>query len=168
MAGENYAISADEVVQAVALEVEGTADEEDYPKTDGLGIGYALVPITIVGLLFQFTSSSFGMGDDIAAIVLSSILICRCCCAADYKLSPKTRKYAVILLNILCGQFLCGIIIIAMSMAGFDDMFEAFDGQELDPDFDSIYLTLIRILLIVGIVLDICAIIFACLYTWHR
>ena len=58
----------------------------------GKDLGIALFCTILVGVITSFFLPTLSLVCQIIAIVLTSILTCGCCCAADYNLKPHVKK----------------------------------------------------------------------------
>ncbi|KAL9179570.1 hypothetical protein ACHAXT_008860 [Thalassiosira profunda] len=127
----------------------------------GKGMGIALFVVILVGLVFLWIFPLISFICIITAIVLSSILTCSCCCAADYNLQPHVKKFAVATLVSLVLIFIIQVIyLIALFAAG-----ETSVSGTVSVDTAGPALVIVAVL---SLVLNFVALIFSALFTWGR
>eukprot|EP00567_Pseudictyota_dubia_P004306 CAMPEP_0197434438 /NCGR_PEP_ID=MMETSP1175-20131217/2169_1 /TAXON_ID=1003142 /ORGANISM="Triceratium dubium, Strain CCMP147" /LENGTH=188 /DNA_ID=CAMNT_0042963155 /DNA_START=155 /DNA_END=721 /DNA_ORIENTATION=- len=103
-------IKQGDVEMPFPVEYSNTNDTDDAGK----GMGIAMVICTSLSLLFAFIPVPFvSFVCMIATIIISSILVCGCCCAQEYRLKPNVKKFALATLVCCSLIFILQIIYIA-------------------------------------------------------
>ena len=143
-------------------------DEDDNA---GKGMGIAIFVLLIIGTVSAFFIPYISSACIIAALVLASVLTCRCCCAKNYNLKPHVRKMATETLATLVVLFIVdiGLSVIA-TQYGYDEMTGTFNDDIWYYDetigkspFDKLLTGAIIWCVLMGL-----ALIFSGIFTWGR
>lgn len=156
------------VATAVAV---GTLDIESQQQKPvdadvGKGMGIAMVVLLVVGFIFNFVFPVISFICIIATIVIASILSCGCCCASDYDLQPDRKRFATATLVSLCLMFVVQIVgFVAIAASAINEASET--GTFSQSSFEDAT-TGVIIIGVVGLVLNVMAVVFSALFTWGR
>ena len=122
--------------------------------------------LLVVGLIFNFIFPPLSLACVITTMVLASILSCGCCCAKDYELRSNVKRFAIATLVSLCLMFavqVVGLIAITVSVST-----EVSNTGTISPSSLNGATTGVIILSVIGLVLNIMALVFSALFTWGR
>mmetsp|Transcript_35370 Transcript_35370/g.39129 ORF Transcript_35370/g.39129 Transcript_35370/m.39129 type:complete len:150 (+) Transcript_35370:80-529(+) len=142
--------------------VEQQSKVQQHRNRDGVEIGYAMI-----------VTSFFSM--DIVTIVLGSIVTLGCCCASEYQLSKKSKRWATITVVIAVAKFITLGIYVGLFFSTFSEVFDKIEEMDENSNFDdgispdiSGQFTTIFSVGIINVILTIMSVVFACLYTFDR
>lgn len=101
------------------------AAASSFDNEAGKGIGIAifvLLAVAFIAGLLGFTISEFfayvSLICLIAALIMASVITCGCCCASNYNLSPKVKRWSTAVMLCLVVQFVIIAIAIIIGFAG--------------------------------------------------
>ena len=129
-------------------------DKENH-EDDGKGIGISMFILLLVGLVFNVINPGVSFVCIIATIVLASILVGGCCCAQGYQLRPNVKRYAKYLLVTVCLAIPVGFAAIILLVVAASEGTEESTAGAIS-------------VMVLGIILNIIAIIFSALIVWGR
>ena len=151
-----------------------TRDGGSYDREAGKSLGYVLIATAVLTYV-----PWVGGVASLTTFIVACVIVCGCCCARDYNMSPSTRGYAKGVLGAYCASF-----ILAMIFAGLGISFVMSNTPDDDPDnwtpeewerqygdvwknFSSfgIGATIVFILLLAA---NAMVVVFACLFTFKR
>lgn len=101
------------------------AAASSFDNEAGKGIGIAifvLLAVAFIAGLLGFTISELfayvSLICLIAALIMASVITCGCCCASNYNLSPKVKRWSTAVMLCLVVQFVIIAIAIIIGFAG--------------------------------------------------
>ena len=150
-----------------ALEENTTMIVDD--DNDGKGMGIAIFILLLMGTALAFFLPYFITIFNITALVLASVLRCGCCCAKNYNLKPHVKKMATATLVTLVLLFIVSIIVTVMSIMAIQSgmiLYHTYPGTF--SDVNSVNVTKLWPVSIIGYVLIGLALIFSGIFTWGR
>jgi len=168
--GEQQKVS-DTVAVATASPAANETNQE-WDVNEGKNLGIAMVVLLAVGFICGFFVPIVSLITTIATIVISSMISCGCCGGSGFNLPKNVKRWSNLTLLCLAGmlvlQILYVLLLVALiGLSSVNSEVQLHTGQISTNSANNVSIGA----LIVGViswVLNISAIIFACLFTWKR
>mmetsp|Transcript_17420 Transcript_17420/g.39265 ORF Transcript_17420/g.39265 Transcript_17420/m.39265 type:complete len:177 (+) Transcript_17420:198-728(+) len=166
--GEQQKVS-DTVAVATASPAANETNQE-WDVNEGKNLGIAMVVLLAVGFICGFFVPIVSLITTIATIVISSMITCGCCGGSGFNLPKNVKRWSNLTLLCLAGMLVLQILYVMLLVALIAESVSsevANTGQISTNSANNVSIGA----LIVGViswVLNISAIIFACLFTWKR
>lgn len=129
----------------------------------GKGLGIVMFVLLIVSFITTlFLVPLITLICLVATIIIASILTCGCCCARDYSLQPKVKKFASATLVSVVLHVVMQIISIILGLALL-----TIDSQRSESSQSALE-TFFVVVVALNLALNVLAIIFSALFTWYR